>query len=133
MLFRSKNGYIKQVSGAEFDSNRYTLIATKLEDDDKIISIAKLSASEVLSGDIKVIIITKKGLSLGFSLDEVNELKRISRGVKAINLDDDDFVDFSTLLETDAESFIYNDKVLSAKKVRKRRRGQKGHNANLEL
>ena len=108
-----------------------TILSRKLEDDDKIVSISKLSASEILSDNMKVILITKNGLSLGFPLEEVSELKRISRGVIAIRLDDDDYVDFSTIVETESESFLYNDKELSAKKVRKRKRGQKGHKANL--
>lgn len=134
LVFVTKNGYIKQVSGAEFETVRYSLLATKLEDDDKVASIIKLSASEVLSSDdMKVIIITHKGLSLGFSLSEVSELKRNSRGTIGIKLDDGDYVDFSTIVETNAESFTYKDKELSAKKVRKRKRAQIGHNANLEL
>ena len=134
LVFVTKNGYIKQVSGAEFETVRYTLNATKLEDDDKIVSISKLSASKVLSSDdMKIILITKNGLSLGFTLSEVSELKRNSRGVIGIRLDDGDHVDFSTIVDTNTESFIYKDKELSAKKVRKRKRAQKGHNANLEL
>ncbi len=134
LVFVTNNGYIKQVSGAEFETVRYTLNATKLEDDDTIVSITKLSASEVLSSDdMKVIFITRKGLSLGFALSEVSELKRNSRGVIGIRLDDGDQVDFSTVVDTNSESFIYNDKELNAKKVRKRKRAQKGHNANLEL
>lgn len=133
LVFVTKNGYIKQVSGTEFETNRYSLMATKLDGNDKIVSITKLSASEILSGDMKVIIITNNGLSLGFYLEEVSELKRMSRGVKAIKLDDGDYIDFSTITETNSESFIYNDKELSTKKVRKRKRGLKGHKANLEL
>ncbi len=133
LVFVTKNGYIKQVSGAEFETNRYSLIATKLKDDDKVVSVTKLSASEVLSGDMKVIILTKNGLSLGFSLDEVSELKRMAIGVRAIKLDDDDYIDYSTVVETDTESFVYKNQELSAKKVRKRKRAQKGHNANLDL
>ena len=134
LVFVTKNGYIKQVSGAEFETVRYSLAATKLEDNDKIVAVIKLSASEVLAADDrKVIILTQKGLSLGFALSEVSELKRNSRGVIAIRLDDNDYVDFATIVENDAEIFVYKDKELSAKKVRKRKRAQKGHNANLNL
>ena len=64
---------------------------------------------------MKVIIITRNDLSLGFDLNEVSELKRMSRGVRAIKLDKDDCVDFSTVVENDADTFIYNEKELSAK------------------
>ncbi|HHX55867.1 MAG TPA: hypothetical protein GX705_05910, partial [Clostridiales bacterium] len=72
-------------------------------------------------------------LSLGFDLNEISELKRMSRGVRAIKLDKDDCVDFSTVVENSADTFTYNEKELSAKKVRKRKRAQKGHKANLSL
>lgn len=133
LVFMTQNGYIKQVSGAEFETVRSTLLSTKLEDDDKVVSVTPLSAAEVLSNNMKVIIITRNDLSLGFDLNEVSELKRMSRGVRAIKLDKDDCVDFSTVVENDADTFIYNEKELSAKKVRKRKRAQKGHKAKLSL
>ena len=133
LVFVTKNGYIKQVSGAEFETVRYTLLSTKLEEGDEVVSVTKLSAAEVLSDNMKVIIITKNGLSLGFPLSEVSELKRATRGVRAIKLDVDDNVDYSTAVDSNVESFVYNDKELNAKKVRKRKRGLKGHNANLDL
>ena len=133
LVFMTQSGYIKQVSGAEFETVRSTLLSTKLENDDKIVSITPLSAAEVLSNNMKVIIITINGLSLGFDLSETSELKRMSRGVKAIKLDKNDCVDFSTVVESSADTFIYNEKELSAKKVRKRKRAQKGHKAKLSL
>ena len=38
---------------------------------------------------MKVILLTEKGLSLGFNLDKVSELKKTSRGVKGIELNKD--------------------------------------------
>ena len=87
LLFTTMNGYIKQVSGAEFETNRSQILATKLEDGDEVIGISLLSAGDILAGNFKVIILTKNGLSLGFPLTEVSELKKTSRGVKAIKLD----------------------------------------------
>ena len=133
LVFLTKHGFIKQVSGAEFETIRSTINSTKLETKDKIISIQMLSASEVLADNKKVIILTEKGLSLGFPLNEVSELKRISRGVKGIQLAKEDFVAYSTIVENSRETFTYKKKELSAKKVRNRKRGQKGHNANLDL
>jgi DNA gyrase subunit A len=134
LLFTTKYGYIKQVSGVEFETNRSQIAATKLEEKDEVISICLLSASEVMSswaGAIKVIILTEKGLSLGFSLAEVSELKKTSRGVKAITLDKNDTVCFAVALSQNEDSFNYHDKTLSAKKVRNRKRGDKGQKAAL--
>ncbi|MDI9489050.1 MAG: DNA topoisomerase 4 subunit A [Bacillota bacterium] len=131
MLFVTKKGFIKQVSGAEFETNRSQISATKLEEGDQVIGINLLSAGDILAGNYKVIILTEKGLSLGFPLAEVAEFKRNSRGVRAIKLDKDDTVCFAKAVSPDTETFVYNDKELSAKKVRLRKRGDKGHKAKL--
>lgn len=125
LLFTTKNGYIKLVSGAEFETNRSAIASTKLEEGDAIAGLAKLSAKEVLSGKQKVILITEKQLSLAFPLEEVGELKKSSRGVKAIALAADDRVAFATCLPTDAETFHFGNKTWNAKKIRKRKRGAK--------
>ena len=53
LLFITEKGYIKLVSGAEFETNRQTINATKLEDGDKLICMKQLSASEYISGSKK--------------------------------------------------------------------------------
>ncbi len=131
LMFTTKNGYIKQVSGVEFETNRTQMNATKLEEQDEVIGITLLSASDVLSGGLKVILLTQKGLSLGFPLSEVSELKKTSRGVKAITLDQNDSVSFAIALQSNIETFLYQDKQLNAKKVRTRKRGDKGQKAQL--
>lgn len=131
LVFSTKYGYIKLVSGVEYETNRSTVVATKLEDGDEVVNINMLSASDVLAGDRKVIILTEKGLSLGFSLDEVSEMKKTGRGVKSIALEKNDYVVYTTVLKISDEVFIYDGKELSAKKVRNRKRGQKGQKAQL--
>jgi DNA gyrase subunit A len=131
LLFTTKYGYIKQVSGVEFETNRSQIASTKLEDKDVIITINLLSGRDVLAGNLKVIILTDKGLSLGFPLSEVSELKKTSRGVKAITLEKNDTICYATALNQNDDSFQYNDKTLSAKKVRMRKRGDKGQKATL--
>jgi DNA gyrase subunit A len=131
LVFSTKLGYIKQVSGVEFETIRTMVNATKLDDGDEVVSIVMLSAGEILGGDLKVIILTEKGTSLGFSLDEVTEMKKTGRGVKSIELDKNDTVSFTTVLKSSEETFVYNDTELSVKKVRNRKRGQKGQKAQL--
>ncbi len=131
LMFTTKHGFIKLVSGIEFETNRSMIASTKLEDGDSVVAIDMLSGSEALEGSKKVILLTSKGLSLGFPVSEVTELKKTSRGVKAIALDKGDDVAFATLVAPDTETFQYHDKTLSAKKVRVRKRGAKGHKAQL--
>ncbi|MFR7816986.1 MAG: hypothetical protein ACLU22_05875 [Clostridium sp.] len=52
------------------------IAATKLDADDEVVGVIMLSASDVLTGTKKVILLTKDGLSLGFPLSEVSELKK---------------------------------------------------------
>jgi len=131
LLFTTKKGFIKQVSGVEFETNRSLISATKLADGDEVIGINLLSARDILAGNLKVILLTEKGLSLGFPLSDVTELKKTSRGVKAISLEKNDTVCFAISLNPNVETFLYNDKVRSAKKVRNRKRGDKGQKAQL--
>ncbi len=131
LLFVTKNGLIKQVSGIEFDTSRTVVTTTKLEPGDTLCGISALSAAEVLSGHRKVILLTEKGLSLGFALEEVPELKKTSKGVKAIALEKNDSVAYATAVSDKAETFSFEGKEYSARKVRNRKRGAKGQNAAL--
>ncbi len=131
LLFITKMGYIKQVSGAEFDTNRSQVNATKLMEGDEVVGIHLLTAGEVLAGTLKIILLTEKGLSLGFPLSQVPEFKKTGRGVKAITLEKDDYVCFTTAVDPNTETFVYDGKELSAKKVRTRKRGDKGQKAQL--
>lgn len=131
LLFVTKNGYIKLVSGAEFETGRQMIAATKLDADDEVVDVIMLSASDVLTGTKKVILLTKDGLSLGFPLSEVSELKKTSRGVKGITLEKEDTVAFATVVHPAAETFEYEGKTLNARRVRNRKRAAKGQKANL--
>lgn len=131
LLFVTKNGYIKLVSGAEFETGRQMIAATKLDADDEVVGVIMLSASDVLTGTKKVILLTKDGFSLGFLLSEVSELKKTSRGVKGITLEKEDTVAFATVVHPAAETFEYEGKTLNARRVRNRKRAAKGQKANL--
>lgn len=131
LLFTTKHGLIKRVSGAEFETIRSVISSTKLEAEDEIISLLALTAQESLSNNQKVILITEKGLSLGFPLEEVTELKKTSKGVKAILLEKNDSVSFASVVSFDTEQVIYQDKTIHAKKIRNRQRGAKGQKSQL--
>lgn len=131
LLFTTKSGYTKLVSGVEFETGRGMIAATKLDEGDSVISIIRCGAADILAANRKVIVITHNGLSLGFPLNEVSEFKKTSRGVKAITLDKNDRVDFVTVVPPESIEFEYKGKLLSAKKVKLRNRGAKGQKASL--
>ena len=132
LLFTTKSGFIKRVSGIEFETSRSAIAATKLEDGDSVIGISMLTASDVLGGDMKVILLTEGMASLAFPVEEVPELKKNSRGVKAITFDkNDNALAFAVSLHARVETFTFGGKELSAKKVRMRSRGAKAQKAAL--
>lgn len=131
LMFITKNGYIKLVSGIEFETNRQVITATKLEKDDFVINVVLLNSSDILQNNRKVILLTEKMLSLGFSLEEVSELKKSSRGIKAISLEKEDFIVFADVVSPEQETFLYHNQKLSAKKIKNRKRGAKGQKAQL--
>ena len=132
LFFSTKSGFVKLVSGAEFETNRLQVAATKLDEGDEVSGVTALSAADILAGGKKVILLTKKGLSLGFPLEEVSEFKKTSRGVKGIALEKEDTVVHSTIVDLAQETFEYDGKTLGAKHVRNRKRAAKGQKANLE-
>jgi len=74
------------------------------------------------------LIVTNAFLALTFKLEEVSTLKRISKGVKAIELNSSDYVKISQILDVGAKSFEYEDKKYSIEKIRIRKRGNRGQN-----
>ncbi len=130
-LFATREGFVKIVSGIEFDTTRTQIAATKLDDKDKVVSIIKLTATDILAQNRKVIMMTHDGLSLGYPLEEVSEFKKTSRGVKGIALEKGDYVAQVNVVTPSDETFTYKGKELSAKKVKNRKRGAKGQKAQL--
>lgn len=132
LFFATRSGFVKQVSGVSFDTNRSVITSTKLDEDDSIAGIVPLSVMEVINPDQKVILITKKGLSLGFPLYEVSELKKASRGIKGITLEDNDSVLYAAVAAPDCEELIFGQKAYDPRKIRSRKRAAKGQKANIK-
>ena len=130
VLFITAKGFIKLVSGAQFETNRATIASTKLDDDDMLVCVKQLSASEYSSNDNKVVMVTEKEQSLGFMLSEVSEFKKTSRGVKGIILDKGDKVAFGACVSLKDETIKFKGRTVQLKKIRTRKRGQKAQKAS---
>ena len=131
LLFITRSGFIKLVSGVEFETNRSTIASTKLVEGDELVCVQQVTIEDAISADRKVIVITEQGLSLGFPLVEVNELKKTSRGVKGITLIGDDLVKFAGFVTPDAERIDFDGKAFNPKKIRTRRRAAKGQKSQI--
>lgn len=132
LLFTTRNGFIKRVSGIEFETSRLAINTTKLDEGDSIIGISMMSAADVLSGNMKVILLTEGMASLAFPVEEVPELKKNSRGVKAITFDkNDNALAFAGAFHARVETFTFHGKELSTRRVRMRQRAAKAQKAAL--
>ncbi len=133
LLFTTAYGFVKLVSGIEFDTNRLTIASTKLDENDYLAGVTLLTVEDAIAQDRKVIMITKDGLSLGFPLTEVSELKKTSRGVKGIALEKEDLVEYSSVVTPDCEEVTFEQTKYNPKKIRNRKRGAKGQKAQIRL
>ncbi|MCE4957145.1 DNA topoisomerase IV subunit A [Macrococcoides caseolyticum] len=88
IMLATKNGMIKKSILADFNVTRYSkpLVCMKLKDQDELINV------HAISGEEHILVITRKGLALHYSLKEVNHTGLKTAGVKSINLKDNDVV-----------------------------------------
>ena len=51
LLFATSSGYVKLVSGVEFETNRLSVVSTKLDEDDKLVCVRPITVDDVIAGD----------------------------------------------------------------------------------
>jgi len=84
LMFVTKDGMMKQVYGTEFDVLKRTVAATKLADNDKVISICPIIDQKTVA------LISKDGYVIRFNIDEVPVKKKGAVGVRGIKLSESD-------------------------------------------
>lgn len=87
LCFVTKLGMMKQVYGTEFDVLKRTVAATKLMDDDEVISI------EAILDQKNVALVTRDGFVIRFNVDEVPLKKKSAVGVRGMKLTGTDVVE----------------------------------------
>ena len=127
LLFVTKGGYVKLVSGVEFDTSRSMVSATKLDENDEVIAVEKLSAAQMLSHTLKVIIVTKHKHGIAFSIDEVSEMKKTGRGVRGVTLIDEDEVKYAGVANNEDTEIIFDGDKYNLANLPIRRRGAKAN------
>ncbi len=126
LLFVTKAGFVKLVSGIEFDTNRSVIASTKLGENDTLVCVRPVTIDETIAGDRNVIMITKNGALLAFPLSQVNELKKTGKGLKGITLSENDFVAHSEIAAPDETDIVFDDKHYNPQKIKLKNRGDKG-------
>ena len=80
LIFVTKDGMCKKSSFEEYFVNKYCFPVAKLKDGDEIVSVFKEDENKTF------VMLTKKGMALKISSDEIPSQGRISGGVKGIML-----------------------------------------------
>lgn len=80
LMFVTKQGMMKQVYGTEFEVLKRTVVATKLNENDSVLSISPIVDER------NVALISKDGYAIRFSVDEVPIKKKSAVGVRGIKL-----------------------------------------------
>lgn len=87
VVFFTKKGLIKKTSLSEYMKVKRStgIAAINLKEGDSIANVTFLT-------DEDVILVTKKGMSIHFETKDITPIGRVTAGVKAIKLDEDDYV-----------------------------------------
>lgn len=121
LLFVTKQGMCKIVSGGEFDVTKRTVAATKLNEEDELISI------EVVTEHQHIILQSKDGYFLRFDVDEISELKKTAVGVRGMKLGNGDYIENVYYCQPGAEfSIEYKNKKIEMNKIKLNKRDAKG-------
>ena len=124
LLFATKQGMIKKVKGNEFQVAKRTIAATKLQEDDELISV------QVITDDQHVVLQTKDGYFLRFSAQEVAEKKKAAVGVRGIKLRKNDELEQIYLFYEGTEHKIsYGDRDLTLNRLKVAKRDGTGTKA----
>lgn len=121
LLFVTKQGMCKIVSGGEFDVAKRTVASTKLNEEDELVDI------QVVTEQQHIILQSKNGYFLRFDIDEISELKKTAVGVRGMKLEKEDYIENVYYCQPGAEGFIeYNDKKIDYNKLKINKRDAKG-------
>ena len=97
VFMATQQGIVKKTELARFENTLSSgIIAVKLDGGDKLIG------AQVTDGTSNVILVTHSGVAIRFSEEEVRPLGRNTRGVRGIELGDEDFVAQMVIVKGDA-------------------------------
>ena len=120
LLFVSREGYVKLVDGAEFETANKTVVATKLGDEDAVTAVLVLG-----KGKQEVLLLSGENYALRFNAEETPQMKKNARGVRGMRLGSGDYVQRALLLPP-MEEFVFNGKKVNPEKIRRGHRDTKG-------
>ena len=121
LLFATKQGMIKKVDGSEFQVSKRTIAATKLQEEDEVVSIQALRDGQ------NVVLQTENGYFLRFPAEEVAEKKKTAIGVRGIKLQKNDALESVYLFEEGTEMKVpYKEKEVTLNRLKLAKRDGTG-------
>ena len=121
ILFVTKQAMVKVVDGGEFDVSKRLVAATKLNDDDEVVSVA------ILNEQRNIVLQSKEGYFLRFPIEEIPEKKKGAIGVRGMKLGDKDMIEEVYYTRNAVETIIkYKNKNLVLNSLKPGKRDSKG-------
>ena len=121
LLFVTKQSMCKIVSGGEFDVAKRTVASTKLSEDDELVSVV------ILNEQKNIVLQSKDGYFLRFSIEEIPEKKKAAVGVRGMKLGSDDVVENVYYTQNNSEQIIkYKNRKVELNKIKLAKRDSKG-------
>ena len=100
LIFLSRDGYIKKTDWSEYYVSKAMFQGAKLKDNDEIINVS----NDI--NDSTIIFVTKEGICLNAYKNDVPSQGRISGGVRGIQLNDGDYVEYAEQIDNEGELII---------------------------
>ena len=121
LIFVTEMSMMKIVDGGEFDVNKRTVAATKLQEGDKLISVVSYQEQK------NIVLQSKAGYFLRFSVEEIPEKKKAAVGVRGMKLDAKDIIEAVYYTQNAVEvSIPYKSKNLVLNNLKLAKRDGKG-------
>ena len=121
LIFVTKLAMMKVVDGGEFDVAKRTVAATKLMDNDEVVSVIALNEQK------QIVLQSREGYFLKFGVEEIPEKKKNAVGVRGMKLTGTDYIENVYYLRSGMENMIeYKEKTLDLHKLKAAKRDGKG-------
>ena len=121
VIFATKQAMLKVVDGGEFDVAKRTVAATKLQENDEVVSVVAYKEQR------NIILQSKAGYFLRFAIEEIPEKKKGAIGVRGMRLGASDEIEAVYYSQNAVEQTIpYGNKELELNKIKLGKRDGKG-------
>ena len=124
LVFVTDSGMVKRTELSEYETKKSKMVACGLKEGSKLISVL------VLTNNPELLMVTKLGMSIRISLDEVSAMGRTAKGVKGMTLEKNDEIAFAFLVNGKGDICLISDagyaKMTDASEFEQQGRGGKG-------